>query len=672
MNGPLRFWLLLVCLVALTASGCGGDSSSSGDSPRESEVVNEGGGGKADTLAGPIASFQCKAQENFVRRGDFVTIEVDARDARGNASRNYAVVATPPNSVRVVQRNKVIFDADGVYEIECISRDSEVMGATSVRVGTQDPALRLNAPTFVEGSGEITVSGSAFTASGSRAEVTINGSSVSVDEEGSFQVVLNAEEGLNQFTAVAKDERGRTTERNEWTLAGDFGDLHEITPDVAQVKISNRVYGELSELFSRILTAHLKTEEFREQFLADKVDDEDYRLYPEDLVFDGPEMVLEAQDGAIGVTLKIRNLRYFGEVETHFLFGWSKRDFEVKVETLTLRATLGVHGPSDLRLTDTALEHSEIELNLSSLPGFVEDILVDLATDGLAEKIAGDLEEKGNEALGGVFDGFSQEHDLDLPEPLLGSLQGRIELSSLSADEGGVHVGLGATFDGDTDPWRADAPGPWKLPGGSPTLPGEQNYEVAFSADMLNKLFFAAWQVGGMDMVLTPDAPELSDEMFQASSLDIFLDPSMPPVIRPGEEAGTLKVQFAGLRADIILETNLGVFNIALQVYAEGVIGVGTQDGEVVTTFEVSDIQADVLVAPANLEPEPMRRYLEQVVSDKVLPKLAELAESLPIPEAQLDHLGVEGVSVLRIKGLTPIRVGGSGGLGFGGQIEIE
>ena len=60
-------------------------------------------------------------------------------------------------------------------------------------------------------------------------------------------------------------------------------------------------------------------------------------------------------------------------------------------------------------------------------------------------------------------------------------------------------------------------------------------------------------------------------------------------------------------------------------------------------------MEADVLLAPAQFEPEPTRQLLSEVIKMELLPEYAKLMQSFPIPTIELTALELPQFSELEL-----------------------
>ncbi len=665
-------WILLAGL----ALGC--NNSDVGDEGGTPAGEGGGPGGKADVTVGPVDSIVCKAAESFVRVGGLTAIEVDARDAKGAQSRNYEVTVSPQLGTRVAQRNKVIFNNEGSFQIACCARDSGLCDQTAVQVGRLAPALSVEAPRFAVGR-SVNLTGRATAREGKVAKLTINGVATEVEADGSFEALTPVDPGPNTFVLVAKDAAGETTTRYVWVLGGPFVSLDEPPGDGVQVFLGADAYGEFAEIVQGALRAFIDGPEFQEKLNATKSGSSgsySWTMTPSEFRIEDIEFDLRPDWRGIFVQVVLKRPVLTAHARTKYSDDdpewdedWVDRDVRASAYSIVVE---GLLMPQDLGFVLNAVDVdvTDLELDIDGIPGFIVYALESYVEDELADSIREAVGDSANEKLGGVAMSFAGKTPLELPEPLSGTLVAEYALTRIQTDEAGLHLALSLTADGETDPLRVDAPGYLKSPTPEP-LGGHATYEAAIGTDALNAVLYAAWQTGGFDLAMSFGADELTDSAdVSADALDLLFDFELPPQVTAGERPGELLLHLGGVRLDAVYETNLGLVNTAVEIGATLVALVSVRDGVLEISSDARDLDVDVRVPPLNLPPEPARAYLERVLERTALPKLTRVLRTLPIPNADLSELDIPEITRLRAERLRVLR--SESGLHLGGELVLE
>jgi len=641
----LTVWVTLVALIGCAESSSYGDESSSRSEGFE----------KADISAGPIEQLNCSVEEPFVRRGGFARFEVKALDRDGLRSRNYELRVSPELGHRVVQRDQVIFDLDGLYTVSCCALDSARCDEVAVRVGSEEPALNLSIPPF--SVGESTLRGRALDRAGKAARVTVNGQRAPQDEEGRFEIKLPTDVGLNRFEVIATGSEGATSSRRAWTVGGPFVDVSSIDPAAARVSLSEQSYPQLSrlltELFAKLVRDYERSDDFKEAQTGSSAGYA-WEVSPRSIEIGNASVTLRrgARAGELELIVDMPRFTIWADGLTRFAGGeWKEREVMVSAD-IYIELPISPHAEG-FTIGDVKTQVEELDLEISDMPSLFEGLLELLFERRFQRELVEIVESVGDRGLSDILTGFEVNERLELPEPLSAALELKGRVVELRASEAGVTLGVGLSIDGETDPARAQAPGPILTSAAPPQLQLDRPYEASLHLDLLNRLLFAAWQTGGLDFITTVEQPlGDDDELWSAEALTIFVTPALPPVVSLGERDGELKLELGALRVDGVLETQVAVLNCALELGLglRVMLNGGADQVSVNGTTEL--IEADVLIPPAGWELEPTRRLIEGVIARDVAPKYSEIFKQLPIPTVDLSGLGLEGIQRLSVTSL--------------------
>ena len=618
-------------------------------------TTEEGGGGgfgKADITVGPIQTLTCVAESSFVRRGSFARFSVNAIDQSGAKSRNYHLEVTPPNGARIVQRDQVIFDLDGLYEVRCCSNDTPKCDQVAIRVGESTPALSVSLDPFSQGQAHL--SGHAVDRSGNPAKVNVNGNPVSSDAQGRFTMVLPAETGLNRYEVIALGSEGEQSLRRAWTLSGPFIDINSISPSTVRLRLSPMSYPMISQVLTgllvKLLGEYSNSSGFRQVQEGSSLG-YSWEVLPTSTLVEEAQVNLVSgrSDGELALDLQMRGFQIFAQGRTRFGGGyWREHDVSVFTNIGFIVYFQVFEGGFEVGDVDINLD--QLDLEISELPGFFEGVLEFFFENSIQNELVKVIKSVGNQGLSDILTGFEVREQIKLPEALNTTLELSGQVIELNSSDKGITLGFGLSVDGETDPARVSAPGPIVTSGDQATFNRESSYELALHLDLINRIFFAVWQTGGLDLIQTVPRPIGDDGIIRDELLTIFVTPELPPVVRMGEREGEIMVDLGAMRVDGVLETELGVLNCALEVGTTfRVLLSGGQDSlyasSVVTSFE-----ADVLIAPAGWEIEPTRQMHDRVLSEKVIPRYAELLSTLPIPTADLSGFNLPNIHTLSVR----------------------
>jgi hypothetical protein len=626
----------------------------------------------SNRLAGPIETLRCDVDEPFVRTGGVARVRVDARDRQGVVSSAYEVVVTPASGARVVQRTKVIFDVAGDYTIACRSLDTDVTDVLAVGVGSIAPALAVSVPEYTEFR-TVRLAGRAHSARFGAVAVKVGDQSVVPAEDGSFAVDLNVVPGLNRFDVTATDATGRATTRLAWTLAGKFGDAGAESSDAVIIGLRPASFAKIETVLEDVIGKTLRTPEVQAGMLKSSSGSRfgtKWEYHPTQVQMGRLSVDLTARRDGVEVQLIVPSVRIDGWARTR-IFRWKQRDVEVTAQQVVVNTilTTGPGGRVILRGTRAQIDGADVEI--SGLPGFIENIILNSMEGDVANSIRASVDQEAADAVNELVGGFGDERDVVLPAPLKGELLLDTRVSNVWANHSGLQVGLGVTVASDTLPRFAHAPGPWRPAGRSPRLAASAApYQAAVGEDALNALLFAAWSTGAFELEV--DAESALGEIQHVDAVWVWVDPILPPTLEATDTPGVLELRAGAVRIDVVVESDLGVVNGAFMAEATGKVSISAQGRELTTAVELTDLHIDMLIAPAGLETEAIEALVVHALGDRALTDIASVTHVLEVPETDLSKLGLPGKSTLSLHGLEVLAPAEGAALDLAGDVVLE
>jgi hypothetical protein len=629
----------LLCLFALLPIAC------SDDPAPEASAAGAFEGGKADSLAGPITALTCAVPEAHVRPGGFARVEVHATDVEGHASRNYAITVSPSAGTRVVQRNKVIFDHEGSYQLTCCALDAPHCDTAGVQVGRVHPMLVAQSTPFTD-DGLVRLSGRATGRDGQTPRVTVNGATLELAADGRFNAFLAVVPGVNAFEVVATDGEGQWSTAHTWSMGGPFQAADVPRTNAARVRLGAEGFSQLTTLLGSAVEGFLESTHF-DDLLNHRYEgtlrDRAWAVQPKFFNMGTPDLSLRATAGGLQVAVDLHAITFAATIGGDVpLLGWTEREVTIGLSTFDLSGQL-VARDGTLALESAEVTYSDPQVDVPGLPDFLVEATLRFFEDELSASLEARIKAAVETQVAGLAQAFAEPRSVTLPEPLWGALQVHGALEQITLDARGLQAQLAWAVDGDTDPRRADAPG-YVITEGEPVITGANPLELALALDAMNAALFAAWQIGALDLALEIPIQDL-DRVgeVQVQRFDVFVDPQLPPMARPGDRPGEYLLELGGVRLDGVMETDLGVVNTALIAGATLRARIYIDDAGLNVTGSVEQLVADVLIPPKPLEAEPARRLVEQVLRERVLPRFADVLKTLPIPEADLAKIHLPG-----------------------------
>lgn len=634
--------------LAITVWGCAESGVTSSPETYDGEI------GKADVTAGPVAEISCDVESSFVRRGSFAKLKVQARDAQGQLSRNYQLTPEPSQGARVVQRDQVIFDMDGQYTVRCCALDTQQCDQVAVRVGELAPALAVSIDRFSEGT--TTLKGHAQDRSGQPAQVMVNGVPVESDQSGHFEMRVASPTGLNHYEVLAVGSEGDRSIRHAWTVGGPFNNA--LDPSAIRLRLGPESYSALS----RILTAYFIK-------LASEASESDelrvtqsgstlgyhYEVTPTRLGLGDTSVWLERGSRAEELVLKVslESFQAFADGRTRFAAGaWKDREVLVTAN-LYIEIPFLLHSQG-IEIGQVKTDVEGLRVEISDMPGFIEGILEHIFEREIQQKLVDMIESVGDQGLNGILTRFAFEERVELPEPLIGSLDVIGQVSELQVGSDGVTLGIGLVVDGETDPARQSAPGPLMTSDQIPQLGVDAPYELALHVDSINRILFSAWQTGSLDLMTVIDRPvDDGSDILGDHKISLFVTPALPPIAKIGERPGELSIELGALRLDGILESELAVLNFAVEAGASIRTLLSSDQETLSSSTALEGLTADVLIPPAGWEREPTRELIARLLEKEIAPQYAAVLNAIPIPTADLSSFELSSVNALIVETLS-------------------
>lgn len=181
-----------VAPVITISSPTGGARVTNNKQPVVFTVVDEAGGSGVNISA-------------LVVKQDGATVPASAIKTTA-ITNGYSVTYTPANAL-----------SDGAHTVTITGSDNDgntaAAKSTSYTIDTVPPALNITSPAnnSITNAASCVVAGTTNDATSSPVTLTVNGTVVTVNANGSFSTTITLSEGLNTINIVAKDSAGKTT-----------------------------------------------------------------------------------------------------------------------------------------------------------------------------------------------------------------------------------------------------------------------------------------------------------------------------------------------------------------------------------------------------------------------------------------------------------------------------
>ena len=223
-----------------------------------------------------------------------------------------------------------------------------------------------------------------------------------------------------------------------------------------------------------------------------------------------------------------------------------------------------------------------------------------------------------------------------------------------SVDDYGLSLSLGTEVYPET--WIHDETGLGSLYGNY-TVPtyasSSPGFQVSLGEDFVNQALYAFWGAGILDMTMGGEDLGLDlgafGDILGFSDMRIVVNPLLPPVVVPGTGTAMLDMQIGDLELSIYDGPAIDE-NLRMQVYVslEAGLDLAVVDGNLSPTIGDPEVWFDVTMPEANTEASADTEDLLQALVPLLLPSLTGALGEIPLPEIAGFNITI---SALRVDG---------------------
>ncbi len=555
------------------------------------------------------------------------------------------------------------------------------------------------------GSPSVNVYGSVSSDAGDIASFLINGQTVPIEADGSFNTDIPVTVGGNTLVMKATDELGSTRQRVQallWSvdyMLPDTPTNDVVSPGLgiwfSQASIDDSDTSlppnDLATVFKLVL----------DQFdigallgggsgpIASQAG---YKIYLNSLTYGGTDVNLQAVDGGLAIQAEINaidgKLTFdCTSLSCFFLGGDSTGGLTVDAVTITANIALSAteEGALDVQLNDTNTSFSGIDIYSDN--GFT-NFLISLVETAIINGVVGDLQNELNNQLdsliapllGDALGALAFNLSLDLPKPdgsgnipisLFTDFEGADFQDADPGPQGGLLTQNAGAYTADGDPPYTNSGIPKRAGCGTGTqnlaVPKASPLELVLADDLLNHILYAAWRGGLLEF----DVPAslLGDfdlSQFGISDLNMTLSGLLAPTASDCGEDGALLVHIG----DVKINATLSLFGqpLSLVVWASftAALELTAVDGAI--GINISGI--DSLDTEVNVEQDSLigsESVIKQLIEEQLVGGLLDLLGggafgAIPLPEIDLSStIGLApGSAVISISPQAVSRVDGN------------
>lgn len=616
--------------------------------------------------------------DTSVERYETATAGISIQDVYGNETDDgWTLSVTGDGSTALSYKNVTFYD-EGWYTVIL---DVDGAGLTDevgpFLIDSSGPLLTIDEPTrggWVEGS-SVTVTGNVTDAWTTDVTLTVDGDTVALDGDGNFSTALDADLGLRIIESSATDSDDNTSTDTRAALVGDFLPYGDTVSKGIRVRIHEGSGGfdTLEALGEDLVSAT----DLSALLPSPVFSDSSTRTYdPCGGIFGGCSVTvtwysvaLYARNPTIGSTSFDIDPRSDGTLRvTATIYDpsldWSASgkvtgisysgsgDIDADSITVQLDILPSVSGNQiDIDIVDVSASSSNFDFNFNGF-GWLETVLnvfgfnVDSTIEGY---MVGAIEDAVYDAVPPLLEDTFQDLELSFDIDLFDNTY---TIEALPEDIGVNATGL--TLDLETsvisDGWVRSSYGLGSLYGdySAPTYSGTPPAAIAISDDFLNQALYVMWGGGLLDMQMDSselglDPADLSFILGDISSLEITVDPLLPPVVVPGSSGNLLDLQLGDM---LLTLTADGATFIEVYVSAITELDVSVDGDQTLSASLGEDLELyfDVVYPEANTTGAADTEALLEAIVPLLLPTLTDALGQFEIPSIQ--GFSITGVSV--------------------------
>ncbi len=392
----------------------------------------------------------------------------------------------------------------------------------------------------------------------------------------------------------------------------------------------------------------------------------EYDISIEDITYDEPVVVLYPAVGGIKVVLDLPNFHgNFDMVADSFLcldYIGTIDASSIHFEALIVLAVTP-EGMLDVIVDDPSTEFNDLDFDLTGLPGFLLNWIIDWASGAFTTVIETLVMTQVQDLVSGVMDGLNETLAEPIVFPIDGFFEGmdqivlnillRFDHSTFNQQGGelGLDLAIYSEKKIDRDPLgvltRADCnlsePETFDFD-------GDAQVELGAHLDLINEALFALWWNGMLHLNLTAEAmAELGVDVSEYGIIGMQLDTQalLPPVITSCNPEGQLMAQVG----DLYVEADFELMGIPVDIHMYLYLTLGADfaviDGEEGKEIGIEVHEPDVVlvdIAYVNDEWKGKEWMLTGLITDTAIPMLMESLQESPlsfaIPPISLGDLG--------------------------------
>ncbi len=545
------------------------------------------------------------------------------------------------------------------------------------------PIIEIDTPArgaTLDGPAQVAVTGSVHSGGGPIAQLTVDGNAVQVQPDGTFEIVLDAHQGLNLVDVFAADAIGNTATAvrsfyysTSWTPIDAADPNASMVPGGLEVWLGktaiddgNHDPSHVDDL-ATVVELMAKSFDFNASIQNPVGNVGGFDIYVKDITYDPMTVALSPKQGALHLHAVIPNFKVDLDAKKKVcIFGICstvKQSGDATASSIDLDTDLVVSvNPATGKVTVTAsqtdVKINGLQVHLNGLLGGLFSFIANLFSGTIANQLAATFEQQVVDKLPPMLEQALESLQLDTAltvpaivpgaQPVVVALHTHLDAvdfvpaggtlsmaATATAPKAQTHEVLGSIG-------RAACLDPAGETFAFATAP---EFQLALFDDLVNQILFGVWWGGGLSGDLDPAAfgANLPVTVTQA-----HIDAWLPPILTSCTDGGNLQLQIGDLEIDatvllgpVPLDVTLFV---SLAANVELVVTQGPQGPMLgVQVTDVPLARTDVVVTEESLLGfvPALRSLVEEQLVPQLIDQLAGSAlGGFPIPAVDLGATG--------------------------------
>lgn len=615
-------------------------------------------------VTGSPAAIDLTLSDTDLEVGDSTTAEVVVTDEYGNLIEDLYTLSVEGGSVEI-DGDTITFPMEGEFTVFATVEGTALMDSEGpLLVDSTGPDLVVTEPERGDWSEGLSgkVNGSVSDQWSGVGELTVNGESVTIGDDGAFSTDATWDFGLNVVETSATDGDGNTTTDTRAVLAGDFLSYGEGAPSAMLVRINEGEGGlDEIELLGEGLVAATDLDALIPYPAYSYYEEECIDYWWDEVCFDWYSVNLYITSPRISSTDMVLDPLSSGQLQASFIvygpaLNWSASGDVVGIGysgsgtitadsiTVTLLLTPYVSG-GDIGVTvnSVSVSSSGFDFDFDSwiydvldyvgvdIDGMIQDYMEGAIEDVVYGEVPGLMAETFQDLeIGYTFAVEDNSYSfLAVPDAVAVDATGitlGLETSVSASAWTSAYTGLGSLYYGYSQPT-------WTSGGGT---------SMGVSADFLNQVFLAMWGGGLMDMSLTDedlglDVADLALVLPDLTDLTVETEALLPPVVVPGDGEDLLDLQVGDLLVNVYNGPAESGYEY-MQVYVSAEAGLNLSATSSATlSAEIGDTEVwfDVVYPDAGSSEAAATEALLGMLVPLLLPELTGALGEIEIPEIE-------------------------------------